>query len=63
MLWNAASHDAGFYYTDPYQALIRFMVGGTIDGMPHIFYGQELGTTESFGFSVYSGDVPSLSRI
>jgi len=60
MLWNAASHDAGFFYTDPYQALIRFMVGGTIDGMPHIFYGQELGTTESFGFSVYAGDVPSL---
>jgi glycosidase len=60
MLWNAASHDAGFYYTDPYQALIRFMVGGTVDGMPHIFYGQELGTTESFGFSVYAGDVPSL---
>jgi glycosidase len=62
MLWNAASHDAGFYYTDPYQALIRFMVGATIDGMPHIFYGQELGTTESFGFSVYSGDVPSLYK-
>ena len=60
MLWNAASHDAGFYYTDPYQALIRFMVGGTIDGMPHLFYGQELGTTESFGFSVYAGDVPSM---
>jgi glycosidase len=61
MLWNAASHDAGFYYTDPYQALIRSMVGATIDGMPHIYYGQELGTTESFGFSVYSGDVPSIS--
>ena len=60
MMWNAASHDAGFYYTDPYQALIRFMVGGTIDGLPHIFYGQELGTTESFGFSVYAGDIPSL---
>jgi hypothetical protein len=59
-LWNAASHDAGFYYEDPYQALIRFMVGGTIDGMPHIFYGQELGITESFGFSVYAGDVPSF---
>src|SRR5260221_7579124 len=26
MLWNAASHDAGFYYTDHYQALIRLMV-------------------------------------
>ncbi|HUA67833.1 MAG TPA: hypothetical protein VMA13_04730, partial [Candidatus Saccharimonadales bacterium] len=60
MLWNAASHDAGFYYTDPYQALVRFMVGGTIEGMPHILYGQELGATESFGFSVYSGDVPDM---
>jgi glycosidase len=60
MLWNAASHDAGFFYTDPYQALTRFMVSGTVDGMPHIFYGQELGTTESFGFSVYADDVPSL---
>jgi glycosidase len=60
MLWNSTSHDVGGYYMDPYQALIRFMVGGTIDGMPHIFYGQELGTTESFGFSVYAGDVPSL---
>jgi glycosidase len=53
MLWNAASHDAGFYYADPYQALIRFMVGGTIDGAPHIFYGQEVGTTNDFGFSTY----------
>jgi glycosidase len=60
MLWNATSHDVGFYYTDPYQALIRFMVGGTIDGVPHIFYGQEIGTTEDFGFSLYAGDVPSL---
>ncbi len=60
MLWNSTSHDAGGYYTDPYQALIRFMVGGTIDGMPQVFYGQELGTTESFGFSVYAGDVPSF---
>ncbi|MGA2245049.1 MAG: hypothetical protein ABSH48_08625 [Verrucomicrobiota bacterium] len=60
MLWNATSHDVGFYYTDPYQALIRFMVGSTIDGAPHIFYGQELGTTEGAGFSVYAGDVPSL---
>jgi glycosidase len=60
MLWNATSHDVGFYYSDPYQALIRFMVGGTIDGTPHIFYGQEMGTTEGFGFSAYAGDVPDL---
>lgn len=60
MLWNATSHDAGFFYTDPYQALIRFMVGATVDGAPHLFYGQEMGTTEASGFSLYSGDVPSL---
>ena len=60
MLWNATSHDVGFFYNDPYQALIRFMVGATIDGAPHVLYGQEMGTTEDSGFSVYSGDVPSL---
>jgi len=54
MLWNSTSHDAGGYYTDPYMALIRYMVGGTIDGVPHIFYGQELGTTAGFGFSLYT---------
>jgi len=64
MLWNATSHDAGFYYTDPYQALVRYMVGGTIFGVPHIFYGQEVGTTAGFGFSLYtasgSEEVPDL---
>jgi glycosidase len=64
MLWNSASHDVGGYYTDPYQALIRFMVGATIDGAPHLFYGQEAGTTSGFGFNLYttSGteEVPDL---
>ncbi|HEV2453945.1 MAG TPA: alpha-amylase family glycosyl hydrolase, partial [Verrucomicrobiae bacterium] len=64
MLWNATSHDAGFFYTDPYEALIRFMVCGTMFGAPHIFYGQEAGTTEGFGFSLYSAsgseEVPDL---
>lgn len=54
MLWNSTSHDVGGYYTDPYQALIRFMVGGTIDGAPHILYGQEAGTTAGFGFNLYT---------
>jgi hypothetical protein len=60
MTWSTTSHDVGGFFTDPYQALIRFMVGGTIDGPPFILYGQELGTTESFGFSIYGGDVPSF---
>lgn len=64
MLWNSTSHDVGGYYTDPYMALIRYMAGGTIDGAPYVFYGQELGTTEGSGFSLYmtSGaeQVPNL---
>jgi len=64
MLWNSTSHDVGGYYNDPYMALLRFMVGGTIDGVPHIFYGQEMGTAAGFGFSLYtvsgSEEVPDL---
>jgi hypothetical protein len=64
MLWNCISHDVGEYYTDPYMALIRFMVGGTIDGAPQVFYGQEMGTTNGFGFSLYSAngteEVPNM---
>ena len=52
-LWNTTSHDVGFYYTDPYQALLRYMVGGTIGGVPHMLYGQDSGTTSGFGFSLY----------
>jgi glycosidase len=54
MLWNTTSHDVGFYYTDPYQALLRYMIGGTICGVPHMLYGQEVGTTSGFGFSLYT---------
>ena len=54
MMWNTTSHDVGFYYTDPYQALLRYMIGGTISGVPHMLYGQEAGTTSGFGFSRYT---------
>jgi len=64
MLWNTTSHDVGFYYTDPYQALLRYMISGTIFGAPHMLYGQDVGTTSGFGFSLYtmSGteEVPDL---
>ncbi|MGA2869549.1 MAG: hypothetical protein ABSF34_10365, partial [Verrucomicrobiota bacterium] len=64
MLWNTTSHDVGFYYTDPYQALLRYMIGGTICGVPHMLYGQDVGTTSGLGFSLYtmSGteEVPDL---
>jgi glycosidase len=64
MLWNSTSHDVGGYYANPYLALIRFMVGGTIAGAPHVFYGQEMGTTNGFGFNDYaasgSEEVPDM---
>lgn len=60
MLWNTTSHDVGFYYTDPYQALFRFMIGGTMCGVPHMLYGQEVGATSGFGFSLYSASGSEL---
>ena len=41
-------------YADPFQALIRYMVSGTIDGVPLIFYGQENGISTSFGFDHFA---------
>ena len=52
VLWNSTSHDEESY-ADPFEALIRYMAGGTIDGVPMIFYGQELGISTYFGFDVY----------
>src|SRR5580692_2773318 len=52
VLWNSTSHDEESY-ADPFEALIRYMAGGTIDGAPMIFYGQELGISQTFGFDVY----------
>ncbi len=52
VLWNSTSHDEESY-ADPFEALIRYLAGGTIDGVPMIFYGQELGISTSFGFDEY----------
>jgi glycosidase len=54
MMWNSTSHDVGGYFSDPFSALIRYLVGSTIDGAPYILYGQELGTANGTGFSLYS---------
>ena len=52
VLLNNVSHDEQSY-SDPYQALIRYAVCGTIDGAPMIFYGEELGISTYFGFDEY----------
>jgi glycosidase len=49
VLLNSTSHDEESY-DDPFQAAIRYLVGGTVDGAPMIFYGQELGLSRTFGF-------------
>jgi hypothetical protein len=52
ILMNSTSHDEE-NYADPFEALIRYMVSGTIDGVPMIFYGQENGISSTFGFDHY----------
>ncbi len=52
VLLNNTSHDEE-NYDDPFQALIRYSVCGTIDGAPMVFYGQELGITKTAGFDLY----------
>lgn len=52
VLLNNTSHDeAG--YADPWEAFIRYAVGGTIDGAPMVMYGQEIGTADNFSFDFY----------
>ena len=52
VLLNNTSHDEQTY-SDPYQALIRYMACSTVDGAPMIFYGEELGVSTYFGFDQY----------
>ncbi len=52
VLLNSTSQDEQTY-SDPFQGLIRYMVSGTIDGVPMIFYGQENGISTTYGFSHY----------
>ena len=52
VLLNNTSHDeAG--YADPWQAFIRYAVGGMLDGAPMIMYGQEIGTSNLGSFNHY----------
>jgi hypothetical protein len=52
ILLNNDSHDEQSY-ADPFEALIRYMVCGTIDGAPMTCYGEELGISTYFGFDAY----------
>jgi hypothetical protein len=52
VLLNDTSHDEE-NYTDPWQALVRYAVCNTEDGVPLIFPGQELGVSQTYGYSLY----------
>jgi len=52
ILLNNVSHDEQSY-ADPYQALIRYLACGAIDGAPMTCYGEELGISTYFGFDEY----------
>ncbi|MEK7950772.1 hypothetical protein [Luteolibacter soli] len=52
VLINNTSHDEA-NYNDPWEALIRFSVAGSMDGVPMIFPGQELGISATYGYDHY----------
>lgn len=52
VLLNNMSHDEESY-DDPWQAVVRYAVASTVDGVPLIFPGQELGISRTFGYSHY----------
>ena len=52
VLLNNMSHDEEAFL-DPWQAVVRYAVCGTVDGVPLIFPGQELGISTTFGYSSY----------
>ena len=55
ILMNSTSQDEQTY-SDPFQGLIRYMVSGTIDGVPMVFYGQEDGISTTYGFTHYEAN-------
>jgi hypothetical protein len=52
VLMNNMSHDEEAP-ADPWQGLVRYAVCSSVDGVPLIFPGQELGISTSFGYSSY----------
>ena len=52
VLLNTTSHDEE-NYDDPFLALMRYAVCGSMDGALMVFYGQELGVSRTAGFDLY----------
>ena len=52
VLANTTSHDEEVM-ADPWQSMVRYLACNTLDGVPLIFPGQELGISTTFGYSHY----------
>lgn len=56
VLLNNTSHDEE-NYIDPWHAVIRYAVCGSVDGVSLIFPGQELGISTTYGYTHYETNV------
>ena len=52
VLANTTSHDEEVM-ADPWQSVVRYLVTSTLDGVPLVFPGQELGISTTYGYSHY----------
>jgi hypothetical protein len=52
VLANTTSHDEEVM-ADPWQSVVRYLVTNTLDGVPLVFPGQELGISTTYGYSHY----------
>lgn len=52
VLANTTSHDEEVM-DDPWQSVVRYLACNTLDGVPLVFPGQELGISRTFGYSHY----------
>ncbi|MEY3896240.1 MAG: hypothetical protein RLZZ214_1760 [Verrucomicrobiota bacterium] len=52
VLANTTSHDEEVM-ADPWQSVVRYLACNTLDGVPLVFPGQELGISTTFGYSHY----------
>ncbi len=52
VLMNNTSHDEE-NYSDPFQALVRYLSCASVDGVPMVFMGQEMGISRTFGYDRY----------
>ena len=65
VLANTTSHDEEVM-ADPWQSVVRYLACNTLDGVPLVFPGQELGISTTFGYSHYESNfgkqIPHFKR-